>query len=432
MENPLTLDGSPSKNGKEEVPASSFLGGFPANSSKNDAMAANALKMSPEELNTLFCHEVFGPLKSGHDCTICGKSFPYRYQLIVHARYHTLPNETEGGNDKDWGLLGKSLELKDEPGTVSNLLAGALLGGRAPSTPETATKPHVCNLCGRGFTRKEHLTNHMNKHTGKGLNPHECHLCPKRFSRKDHLDSHLRAHDSDFKCHVCLKSFSRKEHLVAHVQWHTGASPHRCNHCRKSFTRREHLLAHVRQHTGESPHVCRFCAKSFTRREHVVNHERSHTGETPFKCSVCPRAFSRRDHLVVHTRQHTGETPYKCTECGKSFARREHLVNHTRQHTGESPYKCHFCPKSFTRRDHLANHIRHHTPQHSVPSQSSLSQLQAHQPGEAHQQVQGQLIVPHPPPPIHSQNNYTCHVCLKSFPLKGNLLFHMNTHTLGY
>lgn len=83
-------------------------------------------------------------------------------------------------------------------------------------------------------------------------------VCGKKYTRKEHLANHMRSHTNDtpFRCEICGKAFTRKEHFTNHIMWHTGETPHRCDFCSKTFTRKEHLLNHVRQHTGESPHRC--------------------------------------------------------------------------------------------------------------------------------------------------------------------------------
>lgn len=52
------------------------------------------------------------------------------------------------------------------------------------------------------------------------------------------------------RCEFCAKTFTRKEHMVNHVRKHTGETPHRCDICKKSFTRKEHFMNHVMWHTG--------------------------------------------------------------------------------------------------------------------------------------------------------------------------------------
>lgn len=98
-------------------------------------------------------------------------------------------------------------------------------------------------------------------------------------------------HDS-CRCQYCSKTFTRKEHMVNHVRKHTGETPHRCDICKKSFTRKEHFMNHVMWHTGETPHHCQACGKKYTRKEHLANHMRSHTNDTPFRCEICGKWYN--------------------------------------------------------------------------------------------------------------------------------------------
>ncbi|CAK1547318.1 unnamed protein product [Leptosia nina] len=373
-----------------------------------------------------------------HSCDICGKIFQFRYQLIVHRRYHgenkpytcqvcgnAFSSPTELSKHGKCHLAGDSAErqakrlAQDKPYACTTCQKTFWRKEHLDNHARTHTgeTPYRCQFCAKTFTRKEHMVNHVRKHTGEtphrceickksftrkehfmnhvmwhtGETPHHCQICGKKYTRKEHLVNHMRSHTNDtpFRCEQCGKSFTRKEHFTNHILWHSGETPHRCDFCSKTFTRKEHLLNHVRQHTGESPHRCNYCSKSFTRREHLVNHVRQHTGETPFQCGYCPKAFTRKDHLVNHVRQHTGESPHKCSFCTKSFTRKEHLTNHVRQHTGESPHRCTYCSKSFTRKEHLTNHIRQHT----------------------------------------GETPFKCTYCTKSFSRKEHLTNHMHLHT---
>ncbi|CAD6999120.1 unnamed protein product, partial [Ceratitis capitata] len=53
--------------------------------------------------------------------------------------------------------------------------------------------------------------------------PHQCDVCGKKYTRKEHLANHMRSHTNDtpFRCEICGKSFSRKEHFTNHILWHT-------------------------------------------------------------------------------------------------------------------------------------------------------------------------------------------------------------------
>ncbi|CAH2980170.1 unnamed protein product [Chilo suppressalis] len=401
-----------------------------------------------------------------HSCDICGKIFQFRYQLIVHRRYHgeskpftcqvcgsAFANLVELSKHGKCHLAGDPAERHTKRMTQDKPYACTTchktfsrkehLDNHVRS--HTGETPYRCEFCAKTFTRKEHMVNHVRKHTGEtphrcelckksftrkehfmnhvmwhtGETPHHCQICGKKYTRKEHLTNHMRSHTNDtpFRCDLCGKSFTRKEHFTNHIMWHTGETPHRCDFCSKTFTRKEHLLNHVRQHTGESPHRCNFCSKSFTRREHLVNHVRQHTGETPFQCGYCPKAFTRKDHLVNHVRQHTGESPHKCSFCTKSFTRKEHLTNHVRQHTGESPHRCSYCAKSFTRKEHLTNHIRQHTgetPFKCTYCAKSFSRKE-HLTNHVH---------------LHTgETPHKCAFCTKTFSRKEHLTNHVRIHT---
>lgn len=143
---------------------------------------------------------------NGHACDLCGKMFQYRYQLIVHRRYHT------------------------------------------------ERKPFTCQVCGKAFTSAQELSRHGKCHLGGSM--FTCTVCFHVFANAASLERHMKRHSTDkpYNCTICGKSFARKEHLENHTRCHTGETPYRCQYCAKTFTRKEHMVNHVRKHTGETPH----------------------------------------------------------------------------------------------------------------------------------------------------------------------------------
>lgn len=135
-------------------------------------------------------------------CDLCGKMFQFRYQLIVHRRYHT------------------------------------------------ERKPFTCQVCGKAFTNAQELTRHGKCHLGGSM--FTCAVCFHVFANAASLERHMKRHSTDkpYNCTICGKAFARKEHLDNHTRCHTGETPYRCQYCAKTFTRKEHMVNHVRKHTG--------------------------------------------------------------------------------------------------------------------------------------------------------------------------------------
>ncbi|KAG8253023.1 hypothetical protein J6590_044017 [Homalodisca vitripennis] len=138
-----------------------------------------------------------------HPCDLCAKVFPYRYQMIVHRRYHT------------------------------------------------ERKPFQCQVCGRSFENSDELSQHGKSCHQENNSMLTCQVCFHVFASAGSLERHARRHclDKPYQCAVCNKAFGRKEHLENHSRSHSGETPYRCQYCEKSFSRKEHMVNHVRKHT---------------------------------------------------------------------------------------------------------------------------------------------------------------------------------------
>lgn len=123
---------------------------------------------------------IIGPI-SDNVCDLCGKLFQYKYQLIVHRRYH---------NER---------------------------------------KPFTCQVCGQAFQNSAELTLHgKSKHVG-GSNMYICNVCFHVFPNDASLERHMKRHSADkpFLCNICMRTFNRREHLENHQRTHTGDCPFR-------------------------------------------------------------------------------------------------------------------------------------------------------------------------------------------------------------
>lgn len=170
------------------------------------------------------------PAPSMHTCDICGKVFPFKYQFIVHRRYH---------NER---------------------------------------KPFICQVCGQAFTTSVELTHHGKGHENNKM--FTCNICYNVFANDASLERHMKRHSTDkpFGCTVCQKTFARKEHLDNHFRSHTGETPFRYDltiFFVVFFRRFFFSLFNVFLFWLLSRfYSCQYCAKTFTRKEHMQNHVR--------------------------------------------------------------------------------------------------------------------------------------------------------------
>ena len=163
-----------------------------------------------------------------------------------------------------------------------------------------------------------------------------------------------------FICEICNKGFAKREHLTKHTRIHKDTKRYTCEYCQKQFRDRYELVRHQRRHTGDFPFRCNDCDKGFMRHERYMTHLRWHSGERPFQCTMCDKSFRDRSELNRHSRRHTGDLPYKCNTCMKGFLRRERYITHVRIHTGEKPFVCGVCSRGYRDKRELKKHQATH------------------------------------------------------------------------
>lgn len=199
---------------------------------------------------------------------------------------------------------------------------------------------YVCSICGLDFRKRNPYNDHMDEHmaaTAEGT--YECEVCKESFADSRQFRIHKKTHTASVKiwpCKACGKKYSSKNLLDEHMNMHTGERPYKCPHCPKDFASKYTLTAHMKIHYDRKrPFECKECGKSFFSNQNLTQHVRTHTGVKEYECEVCNKKFGSQHNLEVHKIVHTGHKPFICRTCGKAFARRAEIKDHERTHTGE-------------------------------------------------------------------------------------------------
>ncbi|XP_055540432.1 zinc finger protein OZF-like [Wyeomyia smithii] len=165
-------------------------------------------------------------------------------------------------------------------------------------------KQFQCVICGKRFNNTINLTNHERSHSK--LKPFECTHCPKSFGSRSNLLAHLKLHSmvpehTKHVCNLCGKGFSRKSYLKHHFSLlHSEETPFACTFCSSKFKAKANLRLHLRTHTQERPYSCELCDRTFMYPTDRKRHMIQHTGQKPFKCNDCDKAFTRKALLRKH------------------------------------------------------------------------------------------------------------------------------------
>jgi uncharacterized Zn-finger protein len=83
-----------------------------------------------------------------------------------------------------------------------------------------------------------------------------CPVCSKVLKSRMHLQRHVQQiHESGFRffCEVCHKGFRRKDNLKCHMRIHSGEQPYKCSYCSKMFRFKSGYSFHMKNRHPNEP-----------------------------------------------------------------------------------------------------------------------------------------------------------------------------------
>ncbi|KAM4821444.1 zinc finger protein 445 [Thomomys bottae] len=317
-----------------------------------------------------------------YHCNECGQSFAFRPAFIVHKKNHAIERKTEMrpslNPETTFARPRASGSAEEKPYKCSQCdkvfrhHSFLLIHQRV----HTREKPYQCKECGKAFRWTSNLYRHRRQHS-TSLHYKYGHIS-KEAPKPQPESSHDR---KAFWCQECGKTFTRKRSLVDHMGIHSGEKRYKCNMCSKSYDRKYRLVNHQRIHATERPYTSPWCGKDFRDLQAFSLHQKPHTRVAQSKSTLPavadPREFkpleekpleshegegpSTQDSTIPRLQNgSTGKKGHKCNLCGKIFWKSSLLLSHRRFHTRERPFTCAMCSKTFRWPSNLARHMKKH------------------------------------------------------------------------
>ena len=366
-------------------------------------------------------------------CPECKKSFFARHMLKKHLQNHTRPYSCpicKKGFIRRY-LMRQHYQKKHENGEDEDLEDISILEDQ---------KLLRCDICGKTMKsyQKSLMKNHVRMH--KDVRPFQCQFdnCQKSFSSENALKKHSLNHTRPYVCQVCNKGFSRRYLLMDHFKKHCKNKPDACTDIPDNFMTstnglqilvsepnvpaspyRATVITEINPDTGKETFICQPCDKSFTVYDTLMRH--MNTFARPTSCKHCQQIFQDKHQCVEHQRSCLGSNVHvnvkksgttkrvssSDTVNGKRREKMQKIMNEVKE-TIESVTDSSVNVQNLQKADINNNHNT------SSPSQSQVKD-----------ETLERTI-------LYLKDKFPCPECQKSFSTARGLKIHANSHMRMY
>ena len=179
-------------------------------------------------------------------CPVCGKKFPDKSSLALHAATHNIERSTTCKScGAVFGTKGElTVHIVKYQGTCDPTKSGSV----------------KCATCGEQCPSLVALKIHRRQN-----HPSPDEAIPPTEAADSHLPPSIsqQNHKRGFQCDYCGKNFNCRSNLRDHLVVHTGEKPYPCDICGKTFSFVHNMKTHRLTHNQGRQELCPYCSKSY-------------------------------------------------------------------------------------------------------------------------------------------------------------------------